>query len=89
MFNLFNEINRLRQLQHAKIHGIPDKPKHHNPKVQQVDGIPFETKAEQEHTFILRRFSNHSLMFGRRLSKRKGQYHRPGGGFAGHTIRGV
>jgi len=88
MFNLFNEINRLRQLQHDKIHGISDKPKHHNPKVQQVDGMPYEINAQQESMAMSSSFHNHSLMFGRRLSKRKGQYHRPGGGFAGCVIKG-
>lgn len=89
MFNLNNEVNRLQQLQHDKTHGLPDKPKQYNPKVKQVDGEPFEIKSEQEHKFMLRRFRNYSVDFGRRLSKRRGQYHRPGGGFAGCTSRGI
>jgi len=88
MFNLQDEINRLQQLKHDKIHGLSDKPKQYDIKVKQVDVMPYEITAEQEHTFMLRRFRNHSADFGRRLSKRKGQYHRPGGGFAGHIIRG-
>ena len=87
MFNLTKEVNRLYQLRHDKIHGLPNKPKQHDNKVQHTDCIPYEIKSEQEHTFMLRRFRNHSRDFGRRLSKRKGQYHRPGGGFAGHTIK--
>ena len=88
MFNLTKEVQKQQQLQHDKIHGLPYKPKQYDNKVQQVDGIPFENIAEQEHTFILRCFRNHSNDFGKRLSKRKGEYHRPGGGYAGHTIKG-
>lgn len=89
MFNLTKEVNRLQQLQHDKIHGLPNKRKQHNPKVNHVDDTPFNIKAEQEHTYLLRRFRNHSRGFGRRLSKRKGQYHRPGGGYAGYTSKGI
>ena len=88
MFNLSEQVRRLQQLKHDKIHGILSKPKQYDAKVEQVNGIPYETTAEQEHTFMLRRFRNHSMDFGRRLSKRKGQYHKPGGGFAGHSIKG-
>ena len=88
MFNLTKEVNRLQQLQHDKVHGLLSKPKQYDTKVKQVDVMLYEVTAEQEHTFMLRRFRNYSADFGRRLSKRKGQYHRPGGGFAGHTIRG-
>ena len=89
MFNLTREVNRLQQLKHDKVHGLPYKPKQYDNKVQQTDGIPYEITAEQEHTFILRGFRNHSADFGRRLSKRKGQYHKPGGGFAGHITKGI
>ena len=87
MFDITKEVNKLQQLKHDKIHGLPDKPKQYNSKVQHTDDTPFDIKATQEHMYILRRFSNYSMGFGRRLSKRKGQYHRPGGGFAGHSIR--
>ena len=87
MFNLQSQVQKQQQLKHDKIHGIPDKPKQHNPKVKQIDSIPYDINAEQEHTYISRRFHNNSADFGKRLSKRKGQYHRPGGGFAGHTER--
>lgn len=89
MFNLSVEVNRLQQLNHDKIHGLPFKPKQYDSKVKQVDGIPYETTAEQEYTFMLRCFRNHSRDFGKRLSKRKGEYHRPGGGYAGHTSKGI
>lgn len=89
MFNINTAVQTLRQLKHDKVHGISDKPKQHNPKVKQVDDIPFDMKAIQEHTYMLRRFHNNSADFGKRLSKRKGQYHRPGGGYAGHTIKGA
>ena len=79
MFNLSEAIKKLRQFKYCKIHGLPDKPKQYDKKVPQVDGIPFEIKAEYEHKYIIRRFHNRSADFGRRLSKRKGQYHRPGG----------
>lgn len=85
MFNLSKEVNRLQQLQHDRLHGLPYKPKQYDAKVEQVNGIPYEATAEQEHTFMLRCFRNHSADFGRRLSKRKGQYHKPGGGLALHT----
>ncbi len=88
MFNLSEEVRRLQQLKHTKIHGQPCKPKQYDKKVAHLDDTLFDTKAEQEHTFMLRRFRNKSYDFGKRLSKRKGQYHRPGGGFAGHTKRG-
>ena len=88
MFNLSVETRRLQQLNHDKINGLPFKPKQHDTKVQQTDSTLYETTAEQEHTFMLRCFRNHSKDFGKRLSKRKGQKHHPGGGFAGHTIKG-
>ena len=88
MFNLSREVNRLQQLRHDKIHGLSDKPKQHDTKIKQTDAIPYETQAEQEHTYMLRRFRNYSTDFGKRLSKRKGQYHRPGGGYSGHTMKG-
>lgn len=89
MFDLQSQVRRLHQLKHTKIHGLPYKRKQYDAKVEQIDGIPFETKAEQEHTYMLRCFRNHSIDFGRRLSKRKGQYHKPGGGFAGCTVKGM
>ena len=88
MFNINKEVQKLQQLKHDKIHGLLSKPKHYDTKVQQTDSTPYETIAEQEHTFMLRCFRNHSKDFGRRLSKRKGQRHHPGGGFAGCIIKG-
>lgn len=88
MFNLQSEVQRLSQFGYAKIHGLPYKPRQQNPAVSHVDGTLFELKAEQEHKFMLRRFRNHSMEFGRRLSKRRGQYHKPGGGFAGCIMKG-
>lgn len=87
MFNLTKEVQRLQQLKHDKIHGLPYKRKQRNPKIQQVDGNVFEINAEQEGKAIPHSFHNYSADFGKRLSKRKGQYHRPGGGFAGHKLR--
>ena len=89
MFNLSVETRRLQQLKYDKVHGIPSKPKQHDTKVKQTDDIQFNAQAAQEHTYMLRCFRNHSKDFGRRLSKRKGQRHHPGGGFAGHTIKGA
>lgn len=88
MFNITKEVCRLQQLKYAKIYGLPNKRKQYDKKVNHVDDIPFDIKAEQEDEYISRRFINKSLHFGRRLSKRKGQKHHPGGGFAGHTIKG-
>lgn len=88
MFDITKAVKQLRQLQHAKTHGLPDKKKQHDKKVQHVDDTPFDVKAEQESVYISNSFHNHSRGFGRRLSKRKGQYHKPGGGYAGHTIKG-
>lgn len=87
MFNLSEQVHRLQQLKHDKIYGLPNKPKYYNPKVKQVDGTPFDIQANTEGMAIPHSFHNHSLDFGKRLSKRKGQYHRPGGGYAGHTER--
>ena len=88
MFNITKEVQKLQQLKHDKTHGLLSKPKQYDIKVKQVDAIPYEITAEQEHIFMLRCFRNHSADFGRRLSKRKGQRHHPGGGFAGCTIKG-
>jgi len=93
MFNLSKEVQKLQQLKHDKICGLPKQTCPKNPPVEdinlrQANTCIFDNQAEQEHTFMLRRFRNHSKDFGRRLSKRKGQYHRPGGGFAGHSIKG-
>ena len=88
MFNLQSEVNRLQQLQYAKIHGLPYKPKQYDPKVSHIDEGVFEIQAMQEGIAIPKGFHNHSRDFGKRLSKVKGQKHHPGGGFAGHTIRG-
>jgi hypothetical protein len=88
MFNLFSEVNRLQQLKHDKVHGLPYKPKHYDSKVNPVSDIPYETDAQREGMFISNSFKNHSRDFGKRLSKRKGEYHRPGGGFHLATIKG-
>ncbi len=89
MFNLTKEVIKLQQLEHTKIYGLPYKPRQSNPKVQHIDNILFDINAEQESLYIDKRFRNYSICFGRRLSKRKGQYHRPGGGYAGHTIKEI
>lgn len=88
MFNLQSETNRLKQLNHDKIHGLPNKPKQHNPKVQHIDDTPLDNQAEQEGIYISRRYRNRTMDFGRRLIKSKGQRHYPGGGYAGHSIKG-
>ena len=87
MFNLSQQVCRLKQRKYDHIHGLPDRPKQHDKKVSHIDGILYEDKAEHEHRYIIRRFKNYSKGFGRRLSKRKGQYHRPGGGYAGCIIK--
>ena len=89
MFNLSKEVNKLQQLKHDKVHGLLSKLKQHDTKIKHIDDTPFDMKAEQEHTYMLRSFHNHSADFGRRLSKRKGEYHRPGGGYSGYTLKGV
>lgn len=88
MFNLTKEVKRLYQLRHDKIHGLPYKRKPKNSKVNHVDGTTFNGEATQEGVAISKGFKNRSVDFGRRLSKAKGQYHKPGGGFAGHIIKG-
>lgn len=89
MFDITKEVNRLQQLQHAKAHGLPYRKKQYDKKVSHVDDMPFDIKAEQEDTYMSRRFINKSTDFGRRLSKRKGHNHHPGGGFAGCSIKGM
>ena len=89
MFNLSREVNRLQQLRHDKTHGLPYKRKPKNPKVQHTDGSSLEQQAVREGAAIPHSFYNHSLGFGRRLSKARGQRHYPGGGYAGHTLKGV
>lgn len=94
MFNLSVETRRLKQLQHDKIHGLPSKRKQvktsptEDINLRQANTCVFDNQAEYEHTYIVRCFRNRSADFGKRLSKRKGQYHRPGGGFAGCVIKG-
>jgi hypothetical protein len=88
MFNLTKEVNRLQRLNHDKVHGLPGKKKRYDKKIQHIDGVPYETQAGIEEQAMSNSFHNHSLAFGRRLSKRKGQYHRPGGGFAGCITKG-
>lgn len=96
MFNLSKQVSKLQQLNHDKVHGLPYKRKPKNLKVQHIDsearrrslGEMFELDAICEGKAIPRGFHNHSLDFGRRLSKVKGQKHHPGGGYALHTERG-
>lgn len=85
MFNLSEQVQRLQLLNHSKIHGLPYKPKQQDTKVDHIDGTLYEDKAEYEHGFMIRRFKNRSKGFGLRLSKRKGQYHRPGSSNAENT----
>lgn len=89
MFNINREVEKLQQLKHDKVYGLLSKPKQYDTKVKQLDDVLYNITAEQEHTYMLRCFRNHSADFGKRLSKRKGQYHRPGGGYAGHTKRTI
>ena len=88
MFNLSEQVRRLQQLKHAKIHGLAIVRRRYDPKIQHIDSTLYEIEAEQEGMIISRGFHNHSLGFGRRLSKAKGQKHHPGGGFAGHIVKG-
>lgn len=88
MFDIIKMVQQLQQLKYAKTHGLHYKRKPKDTEVQHTDGTPFDIKAEQESEYMSRQFNNYSLGFGRRLSKAKGQRHYPGGGFAGHTIRG-
>lgn len=87
MFNLNSEVQRLFKLRELKNKPVKYRPKK-DPAVSHIDGTTFEIDAEREGAAIPHSFHNHSLGFGRRLSKAKGQYHRPGGGFAGHNKRG-
>ena len=89
MFDLSKQVRRLQQLKHDKIHGLPDKPKQRNPKVPHIDDVPFDITAQRESISISHSFHNHSLGFGRRLSKSKGQKHYPGGGFHTAITKGI
>lgn len=88
MFNLREQVSKLQQLKHDKIHGLPYKRKPKNPKIDHVNGTLYNGQANQEGIAISKGFKNKSHDFGRRLSKAKGQKHHPGGGYAGHTIKG-
>ena len=88
MFNLTKEVDRLQLLNHTKIHGLPYQRKQKDNKVQHIDGTLYELTAEREDTYIKNRFINRSRDFGQRLVKAKGERHHPGGGYAGHTIKG-
>lgn len=88
MFNLSEQVRRLQQLKHDKVYGLPNKRPSKPSKIQHVDGILYEIAAQQESIAISKSFKNKSLDFGRRLSKAKGQKHHPGGGYAGHIIKG-
>lgn len=80
MFNLSEQVRRLQQLKHDRVYGLPYKRRTGDPKVQHVDGTLYEIDAEQESMAMVCSFHNHSLGFGRRLSKAKGEKHHPGGG---------
>ncbi|KKN73082.1 hypothetical protein LCGC14_0403910 [marine sediment metagenome] len=86
MFNINTAVKNLKQRKYDHTHGLPDRPKQYDANVFHIDGTLFDDKATCEHGYIKRRFKNYSKGFGRRLSRRKGQYHRPGGGYAGCTI---
>lgn len=88
MFNLRKQANKLQQLKHDKIHGLPYKRKPKNPKTLHIDGTIFNGQANQEGIAISHSFKNKSHDFGRRLSKAKGQKHHPGGGYAGYIFKG-
>ena len=88
MFDLNQEVDRLQLLDYAKINGLPYQRKQKDSKVQHIDGQLFELNAEREDTYIKNRFINRSRDFGQRLVKAKGERHHPGGGYAGHTIKG-
>ncbi len=88
MFNLNTEVDRLQQLKHSKVHGLPYKPKLYDSKVKHTDGDMFEIDAEREANIISQGFRNYSKDFGTRLSKRKGEKHHPGGGYAGCSMKG-
>ena len=88
MFNLKDEVEKLQLLKYTKIHGLPYKYKQKEKTVQHIDSTLYELTAEQEDTYIKRRFINRSRDFGQRLVKAKGERHHPGGGYAGHTIKG-
>lgn len=88
MFNINKAVQKLQQLKHDKVHGLPYIRLPKPPKVQHVDGMLYEITAQQESMAMSKGFKNKSKDFGRRLSKAKGQRHHPGGGYAGCRFKG-
>lgn len=76
MFNLQSEVQRLKQLDYAKVHGLPHKPKQKDPQIQHIDDTPYDIQAEQEGIALSRRFKSRTYHFGVRISKAKGHRHR-------------
>ena len=76
MFNITTEVNRLKQLEIAKIEGLPYKPKEPNPIVQHIDGDILEIQAGCEGSALKRMYKSRTQDFGIRLRKAGGQSHR-------------
>lgn len=85
MFNLQSEVQRLQLLEHAKVHGLLNKPKQSNPEIPHIDDTVYNGQAKEEGIAISRCFKSRTMDFGKRLIKSKGHKHHPGGGFAGHA----
>ena len=76
MFDINREVKRLELLEHAKINGLPYKPRPVNPKVEHISAEDIDNKATQEAVFIKRRFTSKTFDFGHRLKKSSGQDHK-------------
>ena len=76
MFDIVKEVKRCELLEHAKIHGLPYKPRPVNPEVKHISGEEIDDKAIRESVFIKRRFTSKTFDFGHRLRKSSGQDHK-------------
>ena len=76
MFDIVKEVKRCELLEHARINGLPYKPRPVNPKVEHTSAEDIDNKAIQEAVFIKRRFTSKTTDFGHRLRKSSGQDHK-------------
>lgn len=76
MFDILNAMQLHKDFEYAKTNSIENKQRPKNPFVKHIDDEPIDITAEKQGIALKKAFYPHTMDFGKRIIKRKGQSHR-------------
>lgn len=79
MFNLNQAVKKHQLFEEQKVTGLPERKRQHNLPVKHVDISVYEQQAEREGRAISKAYRSRTMDFGKRLKRKTGQRHFPGG----------